>query len=81
MLFQMHLSCNLILLLWVRNDFFILEHQPLALAIFAFDELIMRGCAAESTLLGAVGTSGVLLMLEIISDLVEAILCDRVFAV
>jgi hypothetical protein len=41
----------------------------------------MRGCAAETTLFGAVGTSGVLLMLEIISDLVEAILCDRVFAV
>ena len=87
MLQDMNLSRNLILALRVGDDLLILEHQPLTTLgsgggglVVAGDELVVGGGGAQAALLGAVGAVGVLAMLEVEANLVEALLGDEVFA-
>jgi hypothetical protein len=77
----MHLLGNLILVLRVRDNFFVLEHELFVFTVLPFNEFVMRGRTPESTLLSSVGTSRVFGVLEIISNFVEAVLRNGIFPI
>lgn len=72
MLLHMYGPSDLVLLQWIRNDFFISEHQPVIV------EQLVLGCRApKSTLLGPIGSLGIFAVLEVVLDLIESLLADR----
>ncbi len=81
MLASMDLSCDLVLPLWVCNDFLVLQHQPLLTVpiLLSRDELVVRRRTSQAALLSAVGAVGVFAVLEVEADLVETLFRDEVF--
>lgn len=69
-----NVPCNVVLLLWVCNDFFTLEPKLLRFIICGRSKLVVCGGTAETALLCPVGTIGVLVVLEIEANFVEALL-------
>lgn len=67
-------SCNLVLLLGISNDFFTLQPKFLRFVVGGGCEFVVGRCAAKTALLRSVGAIGVFAVLEVEADLVEALL-------
>lgn len=69
---DVHVAGNLVLPRRVRDDLLVLEHE-----LVPVQQLVMRGGAAQAALLRAVGAVGILAVLEVVLDLVEALLAHQ----
>ena len=80
MLLCVYLARDFVLALWIRDYFFVFEHQSFAVgAIFCGEEFVMSSCTSQSAFLGSVGAVGVFPMFQVEADFVEALLGDEVF--
>lgn len=68
-----HFASNLVLLLRVRDDFLTFQHQFLLLVASGRHELVVCCCTPETALLCSVCAIGILSVLEVEPDLVEAL--------
>jgi hypothetical protein len=73
-----HVARNFVLALRIRNDFFALEPELLRLVVIPWCQLVMGGCRAQATLLGAVSPVRVFAIFEVEADLVEALFGHKV---
>lgn len=79
-LLNVHLPRDFILLLRVGHHFFVFQHQFFIIPVTASDQLVMRCRTAQPALLRAISPSRVFGVLEIVSNLVEAILRDGILS-
>lgn len=69
---DVHVAGNLVLPRRVRDDLLVLEHE-----LVPVQQLVMRGGAAQAALLCAISAVGILAVLEVVLDLVEALLAHQ----
>lgn len=74
MVLVMDLASNLVLLLRVCNNLLTLQPQLLGFVALTRRKLVMSSCTTETALLCSVSTIGILSVLEIEANLVEALL-------
>jgi hypothetical protein len=74
MLFYVDFLGNLVLLLRIRYNFLVLQHQLFGFAIVSASQFVMSSSAAEPTLLGSISAPRVFGVLQVISNLLKAVL-------
>lgn len=78
MLLTMDPASDLILLLGIRDNLLVLQHQLLWFSILSSNKLVVSGSTSQPALLRPISPSRVLGMLEIVSDLVKTLLRHRI---
>jgi hypothetical protein len=73
MLLVVNFPCNLVLLLRIRDNLLALEPQLLRLIVFPGHKLVMGCGTTEAALLRSIGAVGILSVLQVEANLVEAL--------